>query len=82
MLEERAILRQGQKVYFDTEKNIEGTVTSGTYSPTLKKPIALARVPRTAAKSCYAEMRGKEVFAKIGSPRFIKEGKEIFKERI
>ena len=82
MLEERAILRQGQKVYFDEEKNMEGTVTSGTYSPTLKKPIALARVPKIAAKSCYAEMRGKEVFAKIGSPRFIKEGKEVFKERI
>ena len=82
MLEERVILRQGQKIYLDTERNIEGIVTSGTYSPTLKKPIALARVPKIDAKSCYAEMRGKEVFAKIGTPRFIKEGKEVFKERI
>ena len=82
MLEERAILRQGQKIYLDAERTIEGIVTSGTYSPTLKKPIALARVPKIDAKSCYAEMRGKEVFAKIGTPRFIKEGKEVFKERI
>ena len=82
MLEERAILRQGQKVYFDADKELEGLVTSGTYSPTLKKPIALARIPRISAKSCFTEMRGKEVFAKIGSPRFIREGKEIFKERI
>ena len=36
MLEERAILRQGQKVYFDNDKELEGVVTSGTYSPTLK----------------------------------------------
>ena len=82
MLEERAILRQGQKVYFDADKELEGVVTSGTYSPTLKKPIALARIPSISAKSCFTEMRGKEVFAKIGSPRFIREGKEIFKERI
>ena len=82
MLEERAILRQGQKVYCDGDKELEGVVTSGTYSPTLKKPIALARIPSIAAKSCFTEMRGKEVFAKIGSPRFIREGKEIFKERI
>ena len=81
MLEERAILRQGQKVYFDTDKKLEGIVTSGTYSPTLKKPIALARIPKISAKSCFAEMRGKEVFAKIGSPKFIKEGQLIFKER-
>ena len=82
MLEERAILRQGQKVYCDGDKELEGVVTSGTYSPTLKKPIALARIPSIAAKCCLTEMRGKEVFAKIGSPRFIREGKEIFKERI
>ena len=82
MLEERAILRQGQKVYFDADKELEGVVTSGTYSPTLKKPIALARIPSISAKICFTEMRGKEVFAKIGSPRFIREGKEIFKERI
>ena len=82
MLEERVILRQGQKVYFDADKELEGVVTSGTYSPTLKKPIALARIPSISAKSCFAEMRGKEVFAKIGTPRFIREGKEIFKERI
>jgi hypothetical protein len=42
----------------------------------------LARIPTISAKSCFTEMRGKEVFAKIGSPRFIREGKEIFKERI
>ena len=82
MLEERAILRQGQTLYFDEDKSLEGIVTSGTYSPSLKKPIGLARIPKKNIKTCFAEVRGKKIFAKIGNPKFIKEGKEIFKERL
>ena len=63
MLEERAILRQGQKVYFDADKELEGVVTSGTYSPTLKKPIALARIPSISAKNCFTAV--KQFFAEI-----------------
>jgi len=81
LLNERTILRQGQKLYLDEEKKLEGVVTSGTYSPTLKKPIALARLPRENTKICFAESRGKLIQAKIGSPKFINEGKEVFKER-
>jgi len=81
MLNERTILRQGQKLYLDEEKQLEGVVTSGTYSPTLKKPIALARLPRKNKKICFTEARGKLIQAKIGSPKFINEGKEVFKEK-
>ena len=82
LVEDRSILRQGQEVYFDEKKKIKGIVTSGSYSPTLGKPIALARIPNLGENSCFAEVRGKKVFAKIGSPKFIKEGKKIFKERL
>ena len=82
MLDERTILRQGQKLWFNENKELDGIVTSGTYSPTLKKPIALARIPKADLKSCFTEVRDKKVFARIGSPKFIKEGKEIFKERL
>ena len=82
MLEERSILRQGQEVYFDENKALKGLVTSGTYSPTLGKPIAMARVPKFSENTCFAEVRGKKVFAKIGTPKFVKEGKDIFKERL
>ncbi len=82
MLEERAILRQGEKLYLDEAKTLEGIITSGTYSPTLKKPIGLARIPKKDINNCFAEVRGKKIFAKIGNPKFIKEGKEIFKERL
>ena len=81
ILEDRTILRQGQKLQFESSADLEGIVTSGTYSPTLKKPIALARIPKTTEQICFAEVRGKKVFAKIGTPRFIKEGQFIFKER-
>ena len=81
VLDERTILRHGQKLYLDNKKQLEGVVTSGTYSPTLKKPIALARFPRKNKKTCFAEARGKLIQAKIGSPKFVIEGKAVFKER-
>lgn len=81
ILDEKTILRQGQKLFLDEEKKLEGIVTSGTYSPTLKKPIALARLPRSNKKMCFAEARGKLIKAKIGSPKFVNEGKEVFKEK-
>lgn len=78
LLEEKAIIRAGHEVYLDAERTIKGTVTSGTYSPTLKKSIALARVPKSNKEICYTEVRGKLLEARIGKPRFIKEGKFIF----
>ena len=78
LLEGRAIIRAGHEVFFDPERTIKGIVTSGTYSPTLKKSIALARVPNLNQEICYTELRGKLLEAKIGKPRFIKEGKFIF----
>ena len=81
ILDERIILRQGQKLYLDENKELEGVVTSGTYSPSLKKPIALARLPKKNKKTCFTEVRGKLIKAKIGSPRFVIEGKEVFEER-
>ena len=77
MLEERAILRQGEKLYLDEAKTLEGIITSGTYSPTLKKPIGLARIPKKDINNCFAEVRGKKIFAKIGNPKFIKEGNRV-----
>jgi len=78
LLEERAIIRAGQEIFLDEEKKLKGTVTSGTYSPTLKKSIALARIPASEREICYADVRGKIIEAKIGKPSFIKEGIFIF----
>lgn len=78
LLEERAIIRSGQAIFLDKERTIKGIVTSGTYSPTLKKSIALARLPKLNEEICYTEVRGKLLEAKIGKPRFVKEGEKIF----
>ena len=78
LLEERAIIRTGQKIFLDKDRSLNGIVTSGTYSPTLKKSIALARIPKSNKEVCFAEVRGKIIEAKIGKPSFIKQGKIIF----
>ena len=74
------ILRQDKNT-IEKENHARGVVTSGTYSPSLKMPIALARLPKSDS-TCFAEIRGKRVKAMIGSPKFIKEGKVIFKEKV
>ena len=80
LFEDRYIVRSDHEIFMDEQKMIKGVVTSGTYSPTLKKSIALARIPPSSLKNCLAEVRGKTVRASIGEPRFVKEGKIVFKD--
>jgi aminomethyltransferase len=54
-----------------------GEVTSGTFSPTLNRSIALARVPRTAASRVQVEIRGKLHAASIVKPPFVRHGKAL-----
>lgn len=74
VLEERGVLREGQKVV--TEKG-EGIITSGSFSPTLKHSIALARIP-VDSDSCQVEMRGKLVPVRKVRPNFVRFGKKVF----
>jgi aminomethyltransferase len=71
LLEERGVLRSHQKIV------PTGEVTSGTFSPTLNRSIALARVPRTAASSVQVEIRGKLHAASIVKPPFVRHGKAL-----
>tara|TARA_B100000686_G_scaffold344770_1_gene428074 strand:- start:5210 stop:6262 length:1053 start_codon:yes stop_codon:yes gene_type:complete len=82
LFEDRCIVRSGHEIYLDEKRKLKGIVTSGTYSPTLKKSIALARIPHSNEKKCFAEVRGKIFSALLGEPRFVREGKVIFKENI
>jgi len=74
VLEARGVLRAGQRVV--TDKG-EGVITSGSFSPTLKQAIALARIPRNSG-SCQIELRGALVPLKIVKPGFVRFGKKIF----
>lgn len=74
VLEVRGVLREGQKV--ETEKG-EGIITSGSFSPTLKHSIALARIP-VNSDSCQVEMRGKLLPVRKVRPNFVRFGKKVF----
>ena len=78
LFEDKCIVRSNQEIFFDEKKSQRGVVTSGTYSPTLKKSIALARIVPSDQGKCFAEVRGKIFTAAIGQPRFVKEGKIVF----
>ena len=71
VLEDRGVLRPGQKVLTDAGP---GTTTSGSFSPTLRKAIALARIPVEAAARCEVEIRGKPLAARIVKPPFVRHG--------
>ena len=71
LLEERGVLRSHQKVV------PTGEVTSGTFSPTLNRSIALARVPGTAAVGVHVEIRSKMHAARIVKPPFVRHGKVL-----
>lgn len=74
-LEGRAFPRRGHPI-FDGDKAI-GTVTSGTFSPSLKKPIALGYVLRAKAKvgsTVEVEIRNNRFPATVVKPPFYKHG--------
>lgn len=74
-LEEPGVMRTGQTVLLDDKPM--GLITSGTYSPTLKRSIALARVSKEIGNNACVEIRGKQLPVSVGKPRFVKHGAPI-----
>jgi len=77
LLEERGVLRGHQKVVCEAG---EGEITSGTFSPTLGKAVALARVPAEMGSHCQVEIRGKLLNARVVKPPFVRNGQACYKE--
>jgi len=73
VLEERGVLRAGQPVRIDNQ--INGVITSGSFSPTLGKAIALARVPMDTSDRAEVEIRHKWFPVRVVKPRFVRHGK-------
>jgi aminomethyltransferase len=73
LLEDRGVLRNHQKVV--VENGGEGEITSGSFSPTLGRSIALARVPANTGDHCQVEIRGKLLAARVVKPPFVRNGK-------
>jgi aminomethyltransferase len=71
VLQDRGVLRPGQRVVTDAG---DGKTTSGSFSPTLQKAIAFARVPKNATHSCQVDIRGRLLDCSIVQPPFARNG--------
>jgi aminomethyltransferase len=73
LLEDRGVLRSHQKVVVSGLG--EGETTSGTFSPTLERSIAFARVPAGTGGRVQVDIRGKLLNATVVKPPFVRFGK-------
>ncbi len=71
VMDEKGVLRHGQKVL---TSNGEGEILSGTFSPTLGKAIAFARVPAGECADVRVDIRGKEIPVRVVRFPFVREG--------
>jgi aminomethyltransferase len=74
--EQGGILRAHQRV---TSSQGDGEVTSGSYSPTLGRSIALARMPSRVVPGdiVHVDIRGKLLAARVVKPPFVRNGKSL-----
>jgi aminomethyltransferase len=72
----KAPIRAGVEL-FDSSDNKIGIVTSGTFSPTLERPIAMSYVTPEFSKlntEIFAELRGKKIPVLVAKLPFVKHG--------
>ncbi len=75
VMEERGVLRAHQVVRVGGLG--EGEITSGSFSPTLGKSIALARVPAATGERAEVEIRGRWYPVRVVQPSFVRHGKPL-----
>ena len=71
VLDDKGVLRHGQPVH--TAAGV-GEVLSGTFSPTLGKGVALARVPAGDLGQAEVEIRGKRLPVRVVRYPFVRDG--------
>jgi aminomethyltransferase len=76
LIDSGGVLRSHQKTL---DSRGEGEITSGTFSPTLAKSIALARLPLGAAPgdSIRVQVRDKALATAVVKPPFVRNGKPL-----
>jgi aminomethyltransferase len=74
LLEDKGVLRGHQRV---VTPNGDGEITSGTFSPTLERSVALARVPPGDFDRVQVDIRGKLLNARVVKPPFVRHGKAV-----
>jgi aminomethyltransferase len=71
VMDEKGVLRHGQKVLTSAG---DGEILTGTFSPSIGKAIALARVPAGELGDVRVDIRGREVPVRIVKYPFVREG--------
>jgi aminomethyltransferase len=71
VLDEKGVLRHGQAVFTAAG---EGEILSGTFSPTLGKAIALARVPAGVVGNVEVDIRGRRLPVRVVKYPFVRDG--------
>ncbi len=74
VMDEKGVLRHGQRV---VTAHGDGEILSGTFSPTLGKSIAFARVPAGIAERAEVDIRGKLVPVRVVKYPFVRDGKPV-----
>lgn len=74
VLLDKGVLRNHLKV---VTAQGEGEITSGSYSPSLQKSIAMARIPAGVTGQVEVELRNKLLKARIVKLPFVREGKSM-----
>ena len=72
LLEDKGVLRDQQRVIIDG--NDAGEITSGGFSPTIGKSIALARIAAGEEENAQVDVRGKLLNVRIVKPPFVRNG--------
>jgi aminomethyltransferase len=74
LTEDGGVLRSHQKI---ATAEGEGEITSGTFSPTLQRSIALARIPMGVKPGAMVQVRvrDKQLAAKVVKPPFVRNGR-------
>jgi aminomethyltransferase len=72
VMDDKGVLRHGQTVL---TVNGPGEILSGTFSPTLGKSIAFARVPAGVPGDVRVDIRGREVPVRVVRFPFVREGR-------
>lgn len=72
LLEDQGVLRSHQRVVVEGKE--DGEITSGGFSPTLDRSIALARLPAGDEDRVRVEVRGKLLNVRVVKTPFVRDG--------